>query len=193
MLLEDKRVVNCVKEMKNAEIFFYSRKEGRWINNIFIVADHIITKYIPFDEAIEIVKGVSFAFSKVDWKSDDHWWFVESLREAKDDCCNRGIEPPVFDCLIDAFLDTQNLKSSETEVNSPLGYEYTIANKLQQLGFTAQATKASGDQGADIIAEKDGKSFAIQCRLYSKPVGNQAVQEAYAAATFYQKNLEGWL
>lgn len=28
VLLEDKRVVNCVKEMKNAEIFFYSRKEG---------------------------------------------------------------------------------------------------------------------------------------------------------------------
>lgn len=36
-------------------------------------------------------------------------------------------------------------------------------------------TKASGDYGIDIFAEKDDISYAIQCKCYSKPVGNKAV------------------
>jgi restriction system protein len=32
----------------------------------------------------------------------------------------------------------------------------------------------------DIIAERDGKRIVVQCKFYSKPVGNKAVQEAAA-------------
>jgi restriction system protein len=42
-------------------------------------------------------------------------------------------------------------------------------------------TKGSGDQGADVIAEKGGIRVVVQCKWYSQPVGNAAVQEAYAA------------
>lgn len=69
-----------------------------------------------------------------------------------------------------------------------LDYEKMITNRLKELGFNAKTTKASGDQGADILAEKDGVSFAIQCKMYTKPVGNKAVQEANAARDFYGKD-----
>ncbi len=69
-----------------------------------------------------------------------------------------------------------------------LEYEKVITNKLKELGFNAKTTKASGDQGADVLADKDGISFAIQCKLYTKPVGNKAVQEANAARDFYKKD-----
>jgi restriction system protein len=36
------------------------------------------------------------------------------------------------------------------------------------------------DQGIDVLAEKDGVKVVLQCKLYSKPVGNAAVQEAHA-------------
>jgi len=49
-------------------------------------------------------------------------------------------------------------------------------------------TKATGDQGADVIAEKDGARMVLQCKLYSSPVGNKAVQEAFAAQRHYRAN-----
>ncbi len=71
---------------------------------------------------------------------------------------------------------------------TPIEYEHKIAQLLQGLGFQTRVTKASGDQGCDVIAEKNGVSFAIQCKLYSTPVGNKAVQEVNAARDFYNKD-----
>ena len=50
-------------------------------------------------------------------------------------------------------------------------------------------TQGSGDHGADILAEKDDISYAFQCKYYSGTVGNKAVQEVYAAKTFYEKDI----
>ncbi len=66
-------------------------------------------------------------------------------------------------------------------------FEAYVAQVLQDNGFKrVQVTKASGDQGADILAERNGISYAIQCKNYEGSVGNFAVQEAYAAAQFYR-------
>lgn len=43
-------------------------------------------------------------------------------------------------------------------------------------------------QGLDIIAEQDGVKVGFQCKLYSKPVGNKAIQEAYAGFFHYGLN-----
>lgn len=72
--------------------------------------------------------------------------------------------------------------------DNPLEYETYISNCLKDLGFMARTTKSTGDQGADVLASKDGVSFAIQCKMYSKPVGNKAVQEANAGRDFYKKD-----
>ena len=48
-----------------------------------------------------------------------------------------------------------------------------------------ELTKGSGDQGVDILCERNGKTYAIQCKNYEGAVGNFAVQEAYAGAQFY--------
>ncbi len=49
-------------------------------------------------------------------------------------------------------------------------------------------TPVTGDQGADLIVANEGNQviIVIQCKFYSKPVGNKAVQEAYAAKGFQQ-------
>ena len=48
-------------------------------------------------------------------------------------------------------------------------------------------TKASGDFGVDILAEKDGVTYAIQCKRYADPVGVKAVQEAFAGREYYDR------
>jgi len=63
-------------------------------------------------------------------------------------------------------------------------FELCCRNILQETGWRAALTPGSGDQGADIIAEKDRRRVVIQCKFYNGSVGNKAVQEAYAAAAF---------
>lgn len=66
-------------------------------------------------------------------------------------------------------------------------FEVFVAQILRKIGFTGiQLTKGSCDQGVDILAEKDGIKYAIQCKRYSQPVGNKAVQEVFAGKTFYR-------
>ncbi|WP_151795700.1 restriction endonuclease [Acinetobacter soli] len=69
--------------------------------------------------------------------------------------------------------------------NDPYEYEMFISNKFMRLGWTACRTKSSGDQGADIIVDKANYRFVVQCKLYSSPVGNSAVQEITSAKEFY--------
>lgn len=67
-----------------------------------------------------------------------------------------------------------------------LDFELFTVDLLKKNGFEeAKATQGSGDYGIDVIAKKDGISYAIQCKCYSKPVGNKAVQEAYSGKSFY--------
>ena len=65
-------------------------------------------------------------------------------------------------------------------------FEAYVALVLRDNGFRHVAlTKGSGDQGVDILAERNGRTYAIQCKNYEGAVGNFAVQEAYAGAQFY--------
>ena len=67
-----------------------------------------------------------------------------------------------------------------------LQFEHRCAELLRYRGFRkVTVTKGSGDQGIDILAQKNGTKYGIQCKYYSYPVGNKAIQEAYAGADFY--------
>jgi len=69
---------------------------------------------------------------------------------------------------------------------TPTDYEKYCAQQLISAGWMANTTKASGDQGTDIIAIKGHIRLVVQCKLYSQPVGNKAVQEVAAARTHEQ-------
>ncbi len=65
--------------------------------------------------------------------------------------------------------------------NDAVQYEHHCAEMLRQAGWTARVTKGSGDQGSDVIAERESVTLVLQCKLYAYPVGNKAVQEVAAA------------
>lgn len=67
-------------------------------------------------------------------------------------------------------------------------FEYYCADLLKEKGFLeVEVTRGSRDYGVDILAEKDGITYAIQCKCYSAPVGVAAVQEAYAGRDYYDR------
>lgn len=69
-------------------------------------------------------------------------------------------------------------------IESGQDYERHCARLLEEGGWKVTFTPTSGDQGVDLIAVKDSVTLALQCKWYSSPVGNAAVQEVLAGAAF---------
>lgn len=68
-----------------------------------------------------------------------------------------------------------------SEVASGRDYEHYCARLLSQYGWQTRLTKASGDQGVDIFGRHGWMTAVFQCKFYTQPVGNKAVQEVVAA------------
>lgn len=83
------------------------------------------------------------------------------------------------DLLVPIALD-------EIDLMDGLSFEYFVANLLQKNGFTqVYVTRSSGDFGVDIIAYKDNKKYAFQCKNYQSKLGVAPIQEVYSGATKY--------
>lgn len=63
-----------------------------------------------------------------------------------------------------------------------IDFEHWCAEKIRQQGWETSVSKASGDQGVDVLARRDGILVAIQCKRYANPIGNKAVQEIFTGA-----------
>ncbi|HBH1594043.1 TPA: restriction endonuclease [Clostridioides difficile] len=68
-------------------------------------------------------------------------------------------------------------------------FELYLKDLFCQLGYEVITTKASGDQGADLIISKNGIKKVVQAKFYSSSVGNKAVQEVIGAIKFYKADL----
>lgn len=94
----------------------------------------------------------------------------------------------ILEELIDEYAEDNPIKSEFDENLSPIEYEHLCADILREQGWEARVTQGSGDQGVDVLAIKDGMMLAVQCKKYSSPVGNKAVQEVIAGVGFYGAN-----
>lgn len=67
-------------------------------------------------------------------------------------------------------------------------FEYFCAELLEKQGFIeVEVTRASGDFGVDILAEKDGVTYAVQCKRHTAPVGVEAVLCTYGGLAYYER------
>ena len=69
-------------------------------------------------------------------------------------------------------------------------FEHWCADLLRKNGFeNVEVTQGSGDQGVDVLAEKDGITYAIQCKCYSNYLGNSPVQEVNTGKAVYNRHI----
>lgn len=84
--------------------------------------------------------------------------------------------------LLNAFPSSETCESGED-------YEKYVASRLSASGFrNVRLTQKSSDYGADVICEKQGVKYCVQCKFYSNPVGVSAVQEIFAAKAHYNSD-----
>jgi restriction system protein len=74
--------------------------------------------------------------------------------------------------------------TSMTAVDAMTGTEFEdyVAARLRRAGWQVTFTSVIGDYGVDLIAQKDGKSVAIQCKRHGKSIGVAAVQQVVSGA-----------
>lgn len=81
---------------------------------------------------------------------------------------------------------TATLKGVDIARMHPLDFERHCAKVIAAQGWASNATKASGDYGADIVAEKDGLRVVVQVKKWRAPVNLKAVQEIATARAYYR-------
>ncbi|MCC6934700.1 MAG: restriction endonuclease [Candidatus Yanofskybacteria bacterium] len=94
------------------------------------------------------------------------------------------------------YHKTQRNRPAKTgDLNGLSGIEFEtwVAKVLKENGFDdVRGTPTTGDQGADLVAKKNGKTIIIQAKRYQGTVGNKAVQEVVSAVGYYGGD-EGWV
>lgn len=101
---------------------------------------------------------------------------------------NMACEANVTEITESMLLGSKKSLPEIDVVNQMDGREFELftGDLFRALGYTnVSVTPASGDFGADVIAEKDDVKFAIQCKRYSAPVGVAAVQEVLASKSLH--------
>lgn len=90
----------------------------------------------------------------------------------------------IIDSATKSWIQRNPLCASFSDSMTGEGFEEFCAEQLRMNGWTAHLTRASGDQGVDVIAEKRGVRVVLQCKKYSGTVGNNAVQEIVAGKAY---------
>lgn len=87
----------------------------------------------------------------------------------------------------DNFVNNPAYMFSRVDSMDGHAFEYWCADLLSRNRFiNVTVTPGSGDHGVDVLAEKDGINYAIQCKCYSHDLGNTPVQEVYAGKEMYR-------
>lgn len=87
------------------------------------------------------------------------------------------------------YQNRHRYSMSEIDNMDGTRFETFVAELFTNLGYRAENTKLSGDQGVDVIAKKGNQILAIQAKHYNQAVGNHAIMEVVGGAKLYNATL----
>jgi HJR/Mrr/RecB family endonuclease len=67
-------------------------------------------------------------------------------------------------------------------------FEDLLVRLYTSMGYIVEHPGGTGDQGGDLILNKNGQRILVQAKRYSGNIGNAAVQQAVAAKSYYDCN-----
>jgi Restriction endonuclease len=139
---------------------------------------------------------------KESWKYRNYTFDWSRLSDFRDSVIQNGIEVSTKDyqdllVILKHYIDikekdflnngiitkTQHRFSELNKEGSD--FEHLIVRLYNSMGYVSKRTGGSGDQGADVIASKDRANVLIQAKCYTKPVSNEAVQQAFSALSYH--------
>jgi restriction system protein len=96
--------------------------------------------------------------------------------------------------IIRQFEEEKLKRSGITDIDKMTGrqFEYYLGHLFRSQGYEVKVTRESGDYGADLVIQKNGKKIVIQAKRYSKDVGIKAIQEVQGSIAYYGAS-EAWV
>lgn len=169
--LEKKKVeIDCIEKMCINRINSVSERKKKEISRL--IRD-LVEKQREVDKKI---KDFQIALLETEYRSLD-WLKRIDKKEAE-----------IFEEIRNKVDQFNGCNTSPIE--DGFDFEKTFAKALENKNFCEiKVTEKSGDFGADILAEKDGIKYVIQCKYYSSPVGIDSIQQVYAAKIYYSSHV----
>jgi HJR/Mrr/RecB family endonuclease len=138
------------------------------------------------------------------WSYDGYDFDEKHLERSKNQLINDGVKVSLSDLkwILQHYIDDQGVKQikgifdqkvahhsfSELMNGTGVDFENLIARLYEAMGYATKRNGGSGDQGADVIAHKNGEHILIQAKCWEGGVSNKAVQQAHSASPFYGCN-----
>ena len=143
-------------------------------------------EYVPEDQACENARGHIFCKHCDSITKEEAKPVTMSFDVSKRPVFQHADKYGSMDTIYEQLLNGQPLEMSG------LAFEYFCADVLLIDGFTnIIVTKASADNGVDIMAQKNGESYIFQCKCLTHTCSNKAVQEIVSANTIYRADHMG--
>jgi HJR/Mrr/RecB family endonuclease len=125
---------------------------------------------------IDVRPAVETAWEKY-YGTRDHWKLYcefEKARQKRDDIAAL-IGSAKYQLI---HMDWRSLRGED--------FERFLSRVFEMLGYDVAHTKASADQGVDLVVTGAGRRIAVQAKGYEGSVSNHAVMEVVAGMTYYQ-------
>lgn len=183
------------------ELFYakdFARLYGRQINDIKELSlEDSIMRYI--DSAIISYGGnvhgmfIYYLMSMKKFELEDYKKGYINCKEIFNKIYGRLKNENDFNTFVNSLIGNEDDRGKtysidDVDLMSGAEFENFISILFNKMGFITRITKATGDQGIDVIAEKDELKYGIQAKCYSSQVSNSAIQEVVAGAAFYNCN-----
>ena len=191
---------NLIQEKKRCTSYdAYGNEDSSWIDwgDCSLDPDVVTTELMDYNERI-FTRGIGYFWRNVILEDPNDpteffrgWLAYKRLYRPQYPDGIEGSYSSNSDWLI--FLAHQiihvtvNVETGNEDVDNMSGLEYEqYCKDLFELnGWDVIETPKSGDQGVDLVGVVGDVRLCIQCKRYSKPVGNSAVQQVSAGKVHY--------
>jgi HJR/Mrr/RecB family endonuclease len=137
---------------------------------------------------------------KGSWKYMDYGFNTDKMNIFIKTLAEKGLKIKNIDDLefvLKRFIDTKEeaiikngFESTQYKFSSLSGAEFEnlLVRLYESMGYLVEHPGSTGDQGGDLILNKNGQRILVQAKRYKGSIGNGAVQEAVAAKKYYDCN-----
>lgn len=170
----------------------WKKRYGEYFLNISELSlEEVVTNYCSIDvvDPMNLLNAGMFIYFLMDNykfdKSNEN--YIECYNITVDHISFAMENKKIFD-FENKLTNYNNIKSftiDDIDLMSGSEFEIFISLLFTKIGYSCQVTKASGDQGVDVIGIKNGKKIGVQAKCYSNKVTNTAIQEVTAGIKYY--------
>ena len=140
-----------------------------------------------------ILKNQESAFGETKSRTQHHETEIKKIKENNSFISNqrdKGLE--LYEEKWRSIEEIKKIKeitiglTTNFENINPFDFEHFVALLMSEMGYDTYVTQKSSDYGIDIIARKNSKKIAVQCKRHNEnnKIGNKLIQQLLGSMDF---------